>query len=125
AVWNAIQEALQAAGFVVADVSVLDKKSGSYRQVTSDTTKQDLVINAYKPSAQFELAFGVKAGTAEGAWDFVRARLERLPMPRLLEGGVVEFVAERSRYALFDRMVAFHVARGLAVPLSNAAFFEG
>ena len=35
AVWNAIQEALQAVGFVVADVRTLDKRQGSYRQVTS------------------------------------------------------------------------------------------
>jgi 16S rRNA G966 N2-methylase RsmD len=35
AVWNAIQEAMMAAGFVVADVRTMDKKQGSYRQVTS------------------------------------------------------------------------------------------
>jgi hypothetical protein len=34
AVWNAIQEAMQTAGFVVADVRTLDKQQGSYRQVT-------------------------------------------------------------------------------------------
>ena len=34
-VWNAIQVALQQAGFVVAEVTALDKKQGSYRQVTS------------------------------------------------------------------------------------------
>ena len=44
AVWNAIQEALQNVGFVVADVRTLDKQQGSYRQVTSMATKQDLVI---------------------------------------------------------------------------------
>src|SRR5262249_16793053 len=35
AVWSAIQEALTAAGFVVADVRTLDKQHGSYRQITS------------------------------------------------------------------------------------------
>jgi hypothetical protein len=55
AVWNAIQEALMAAGFVVADVRTLDKQQRSYRQVTANTaTKQDLVISAYKPTAAFE-----------------------------------------------------------------------
>ena len=39
-----------AAGFVVADVRTLDKKQGSYRQVTSSAVKQDLVISAYKPT---------------------------------------------------------------------------
>src|SRR5690606_7978250 len=43
AVWNAIQEALQAAGFIIADVRTLDKKQGSFKQVTSaNATKQDM-----------------------------------------------------------------------------------
>ncbi|MDE2905043.1 MAG: DNA methyltransferase, partial [Acidobacteriota bacterium] len=50
AIWNAIQEAMLAAGFVVADVRTLDKQQGSYRQVTSTAVKQDLVISAYKPN---------------------------------------------------------------------------
>ncbi len=55
AVWNAIQVALQQAGFVVAEVSALDKKQGSYRQVTSTTAvKQDLVISVYKPNGGLE-----------------------------------------------------------------------
>jgi len=39
AVWNAIQESLLEAGFVVADVRILDKQQGSYRQVTSTAVK--------------------------------------------------------------------------------------
>src|SRR5690606_30631960 len=42
-VWNAIQEAMLADGFVVADVRTLDKKQGSFKQVTSMAVKQDLV----------------------------------------------------------------------------------
>src|SRR5947208_11656923 len=43
-VWNAIQEALQYAGFVIADIRTLDKKQGSFKQVTSaSAVKQDLV----------------------------------------------------------------------------------
>lgn len=50
-VWNAIQVALQEAGFVVAEVTTLDKKQGSFKQVTStNAVKQDLVISAYKPN---------------------------------------------------------------------------
>jgi len=49
-VWNSIQEALQRVGFVIADVRTLDKKQGSFQQVTSaSAVKQDLVISAYKP----------------------------------------------------------------------------
>lgn len=50
AVWNSIQEGLQRAGFVIADVRTLDKKQGSFKQVTTTTAvKQDLVISAYRP----------------------------------------------------------------------------
>jgi DNA modification methylase/predicted RNA-binding Zn-ribbon protein involved in translation (DUF1610 family) len=51
AVWNAIQEALQMAGFVIADVRTLDKQQGSFKQVTSaNAVKQDLIIYCYKPN---------------------------------------------------------------------------
>ena len=56
AIWNAIQEAMLAAGFVVADVRTLDKQQGSYRQVTSTAVKQDLVISAYKPNGAWRTA---------------------------------------------------------------------
>jgi adenine-specific DNA methylase len=49
-VWNAIQEGLQAAGFVIADVRTLDKQQGSFNQVTqAGAVKQDLIISCYKP----------------------------------------------------------------------------
>ncbi len=121
AVWNAIQEAMLSAGFVVADVRSMDKQQGSYRQVTSTAVKLDLVISAYKPGAGFARRFGLEAGTEKGAWDFLRQHLDQLP--RLVEKkGVLEIVAERQPSVLFDRMVAFHVQRGTTVPLSNAAF---
>jgi hypothetical protein len=39
--------------------------------------------------------------------------------------GQVEIIAERQNYLLFDRMVAFHVQRGVTVPLSAAEFYAG
>ncbi len=141
AIWNAIQEAMLAAGFVVADVRTLDKRQGSYRQVTSTAVKQDLVISAYKPNGGLEDRFRLQAGTEDGAWDFVRSHLPRLPVfvgtdgPQAADaaqggqragGGVrAEVIAERQSYLLYDRMVAFHVQRGVAVPLSAAEFHAG
>ena len=124
AVWNAIQEAMLAAGFVVADVRTLDKQQGSYRQVTSMAVKQDLVISAYKPNGGLEERFKLTAGTEEGVWDFVRTHLAKLPKPAEKDGKL-EPVAERYNYLLFDRMVAFHVRRGVTVPLSAAEFYAG
>lgn len=125
AVWNAIQEALLQAGFVVADVRTLDKQQGTFKQVTTTAAvKQDLIISAYKPRTAFERQFLSEGGSVQGAWAFVRQHLEQLPTPRL-ENGVVEFLEERQAYLLYDRMVAFHLVRGLAVPLSAAEFYQG
>lgn len=123
-VWSAIQEALQAAGFVVADVRTLDKQSSSYRQVTSIAVKQDLVISAYKPNGGLESRFQLEAGSENGLWDFVRTHLGQLPVFVSIDS-VVEIIAERQDYMLFDRMVAFHVQRGVTVPLSASEFYAG
>jgi 16S rRNA G966 N2-methylase RsmD len=124
AVWNAIQEAMLAAGFVVADVRTLDKQQGSYRQVTSSAVKQDLIISAYRPSQELEDRFRVTAGTEESAWEFVRSHLRHLPVI-VVKNDRMETIAERQSYLLYDRMVAFHVQRGHAVPLSSAEFHAG
>jgi len=124
-VWNAIQESLQHVGFVVADVRTLDKKQGSFKQVTSGgAVKQDLVISAYKPNGGLEERFKLTAGTEEGVWDFVRTHLKQLPV-FVSKDGQAEVIAERQNYLLFDRMVAFHVQRGVTVPLSAAEFYAG
>jgi DNA modification methylase len=124
-VWTAIQEALQIAGFVIADVRVLDKKQGSFNQVVAGrSVKQDLVISAYKPNGGLEERFKLTAGTEEGVWDFVRTHLKQLPV-FVSKDGKAEVLAERQNYLLFDRMVAFHVQRGVTVPLSAAEFYAG
>lgn len=124
-VWSAIQEALQRAGFVVADVRTLDKKQGSFKQLTTGAAvKQDLVISAYKPNGGLEHQFKLHAGTPEGAWDFVRQHLKQLPV--FVEAkGRAETIAERQPFLLFDRMVAFHIQRGATVPLSAAEIYAG
>ena len=123
-VWNAIQEAILAAGFMVADVRTMDKQQGSYRQVTSTAVKQDLVISAYRPRQSFAIRFEREAGTPEGAWDFVRQHLAQLPT-FVGENGKVSVNAERQQYLLFDRMVAFHIQHGATVPLSASEFSAG
>ncbi len=124
-VWNTIQEAILRAGFMIADVRTLDKQQGTFKQVTtSSAVKQDLIISAYKPRTGFERRFLEQAGTADGAWDFVRQHLAQLPVVVKLDGAL-EVVAERQAYLLFDSMVAFHIQRGATVPLSAAEFYAG
>ena len=124
AVWTAIQEAMLAAGFVVADVRTMDKQQGSYRQVTSTAVKQDLVISAYKPNDGLEERFTLTSGTEEGVWDFLRTHLGQLPV-FVAKDGRVEVVNERQPHLLFDRMVAFHVLRNVTLPLSIGEFLAG
>src|SRR2546426_228605 len=62
--------------------------------------------------------------TAKGVWDFVRTHLKQLPV-FVAKDGQAEIIAERQNYLLFDRMVAFYVQRGIAVPLSAAEFYQG
>lgn len=124
AVWRAIQEAMGTAGFVVADVRTLDKQQGSYRQVTSNAVKQDLVISAYKPTEALARTLEVGTGSAEAAWAFVREHLDKAARPTVLSEEV-QIVVERTAQMLHDRMVALHVQRGLAVPMDTAEFLTG
>lgn len=124
AVWNAIQEAIRSAGFVIADVRTLDKKQGSFNQVlASGAVKQDLTITAYKPSRELEEKVQTESGE-KGVWSFVETHLSQLPVFQQSKGRVV-VVAERQGFLLFDRMVAFYVQRGLPVPLSASDFYAG
>ncbi|MCG0276138.1 MAG: DNA methylase, partial [Thermosediminibacteraceae bacterium] len=125
AVWNAIQEAILRAGFVVANVKVLDKKQGTFNQVTTTSAvKKDLIISAYKPKESFEKRFSLEAGTEDGVWDFVRQHLEMLPVV-VVKDRKIEIVPERQKYLLYDAMIAFHIQRGLSIPMDAAEFYRG
>ncbi len=124
-VWNAIQEAILAAGFVVADVRTLDKQQGTFNQITAGgAVKQDLVISTYKPNRSLEEWFKLEAGTEGGVWQFITNHLSQVPIFSK-QNSRVEIVAERQGHLLFDRMVAYHVQRGVTVPFSKGDFMTG
>lgn len=124
-VWNAIQESLLRAGFIIADVRTLDKKQGSFKQVTTTSAvKQDLVISAYKPKESFKKRFLEKAGTEDTVWEFIREHLEKLPVV-VQKGNTIEVIKEREPHLLFDRMVAYHIMNGLSVPIDASDFYKG
>lgn len=121
-VWNAIQEALQRAGFVVAHVAMLDKQQGTFNAVTTTTAlKKDLIISAYKPTEEMARKIQSHQGMAQSAWEFVENHLRQLPV-FLGQKGQAEVIVERTPQVLYDRMVAFHVQHGYPVPLSSAEF---
>ena len=124
-VWNAIQEALMRAGFVIADVRVLDKQQLGFNGVNAaGAVKQDLIISAYKPNGNLEENFRLNAGTEDGAWEFVRYHLGKLPVVNQSNGTAI-VNAERQAFLLYDRMVAFHIQRGVMVPISSPEFYAG
>ncbi|MXX39760.1 MAG: DNA methylase, partial [Gemmatimonadetes bacterium] len=125
AVWSAIQQSIESSGLVVADVRVLDKQQRSFNAVNrAGAVDQDLVISAYKPNGGLEERFKLSASAEDGVWDFVRTHLKHLPV-LVAKNNQAEVIAERQNYLLFDRMVAFHVQRGVAVPMSAADFYAG
>jgi 16S rRNA G966 N2-methylase RsmD len=125
AVWIAIQSALEKAGFVVADVRVFDKKQLTMKQqTTTGAVQKDLLISSYRPNGGLEQQFRVHAGSSEGVWDFVRQHLKHLPVFIETAAGA-EVIGERQPFLLFDRMVAFHVQRGVGVPIGAAEFYSG
>ncbi len=50
--------------------------------------------------------------------------MEKLPVVIERES-YLERVAERDAHSLFDRMIAYHVVNGVAVPLDIQEFFKG
>lgn len=125
AVWNAIQEAVQRAGFIVADVRTLDKKQDSFKQIkATGAVKQDLVISAYKPKESFLREFVANAGSKENVWAFVRHHLSNLPVV-VKRGGEIEIIDERQAFLLWDRMVAYHIINGISIPMDATEFYRG
>ena len=114
-VWNAIQDAMTKAGFIIAQVAVLDKQQGSFKQVTSaGAVKNDLVINAYKPRKKFEENFLKRAGE-DLERDFVADLLNHLqPTPHI----------NRTEQMLFSKMLAHYVQRGFEIRLNARQFYQ-
>ena len=125
AVWNAIQVALQQVGFVVAEVTALDKVQGSFQQVMStNAVKQDLIISAYKPNGGLEERFERQGATADSAWDFVQTHLKQLPVVKVTSGYPQELlnIVERDPRRIYDRMASWFIRHGTMVPLSTPEF---
>lgn len=125
AIWAAIQESLGVAGFIIADVRTLNKEKKTINQYTAaGCVDQDLIISAYKPKESFRKSFVEKAGTEDTVWDFVRQYLDNAPVV-VVKGGKIEIISERQAFLLFDRMVAYHIMNGIAVPIDSTDFYHG
>ena len=126
-IWNILQASISQAGFIIADVRVLDKQVQTMKQYsTQNSVDKDLVISAYKPKAYFRKRFIEEAGTEETAWSFVTQHLSNLPVIVDADhNGKIDIISERQAYLLFDRMVAYHIMNGIPVPIDATDFYKG
>ena len=125
AVWNAIQNSIQSAGFVIAGVTDLDKKRpGLVGMIGNVAVKQDLAITCYKPSSKFDTRFQQSKYKEVGIWDFVTEHLNHLT-PHLVKDNNTTAILERNPKILYDRLIAFYVQRNLPVPIDAALFQKG
>lgn len=114
-IWNAIQDSLSRAGFVVAQVAALDKQQGSYKQVTEvNAVKNDLVINAYKPRQSFEEQVIRSAGVGQER-AFMKQHLDMLPtVPNI----------ERTPEMLYSKLLAYYVQHGYRIQYNADLFYR-
>lgn len=125
AIWNTIQNSISSSGFIVANVSALDKKQKSINSYTTPkAVKQDLIISCYKPSSKFDQKFRQHQNTVVAVWDFVEEHFNHLPI-HLIKENATTAIIERSPKILFDRLIAFYVQKSLPVPIDAGAFQKG
>lgn len=124
-VWNSIQNALQGVGFVLANVAALDKKQGSFKAImTTTAVKQDLIITCFKPSSKLTSKFDTGYDVVGNVWDFIAELLEHLPV-HLTDNDSTTAVVERNSKILYDRLIAYYVQHGYAVPMDAIEFQKG
>jgi len=114
-VWNGIQESITRAGFIIAQVSILDKVKGTTKQLSYvGAVEKDLIINAYKPREDFSERFLKNAGERMEV-DFITQQLEHLPIrPNI----------ERTEKMLFSKMLAHYVENGFKIRYNSTNFYR-
>ena len=124
-VWNSIQSALQNAGFMIANVSSLDKKQGSFMAVTTTTAvKQDLVITCYKPSSELIDNLEKKKNDKNNVWDIIEYHLGKIT-PYIEKDNKTTTIVDRSPKILYDRLLSYYVQHGFSVPMDASEFQIG
>jgi len=114
-VWNGIQEAITKAGFMIGQVSTLDKQQGSYKQVTAPgAVANDLVISAFKPTERFANNFLKQAGQ----------NLEALFLNEFLSNVPIRPIIERTEKMLYSKMVAYYIQRGYEIRYDAKSFYS-
>lgn len=124
-IWNAIQTALQNAGFVISAVSDLDKGRGGLHGIVGVTAvDQDLAISCYKPFVSLDKSISTNNDAFDNVWAFIDEFLSHLPV-HLKKDGKTSEIREREPKILYDRLISFYVQHGFPVPLNAQEFQAG
>lgn len=113
-VWNAIQDSLTKAGFIVALVSVLDKKGHFKHAMSPGGVKNDLIIHAYKPHQAFQSQILKRVGE-DMEIEFIIEHLRHL---------AVKPNIERTEQMLFSKMIAHYIQNGFEIHLNAYQFYN-
>lgn len=114
-IWNIIRETITKSGFIIAQVAVLNKKQGSFKQVTSPgSVKNDLVINAYKPYNSFSKSFKNNYGINLES-EFLELHLNKLPIKPNIE---------RTEQMLYSKYLAQYLQNDFEVRLDSTEFSQ-
>jgi DNA modification methylase len=113
-VWKVIQESIVKSGFIIAQVATMDRGAKSFNQLTAPgSVKNDLVINAYKPSEFFRNTFLKKAGLNMER-EFVQMHLDKLP---------IEPNDKRCDKRLYSDLIAQYIQNGFEVRMDASEFY--
>jgi DNA modification methylase len=114
-VWRTIQESIIHSGFIIAQVSILDKKQATFKQVTSpNAVENDLIINAYKPSEKFTKCFIQRSGLNLEDY-FINMHLGKLP---------IEPNVERTQHRLHSKFIAQYIQNGFEIRVDASDFYD-
>lgn len=111
-VWNALQRAYQDAGFDVEYAGVLDKKQGSFKQVTTEGAVRGDPVLLLGPRRKVE----EKAEAEDSVWTVATA-LHRA-------ASAAHDPAEATAQRLYSRLVAYFLSRHKQVPLDADVFYS-
>lgn len=115
-VWNALQRAYQDAGFDVEYAGVLDKKQGSFKQVTTEGAVRGDPVLLLGPRRKAETRIESKTGADECVWTVATA-LHRAAT-------AAHDPAETTAQRLYSRLVTHFLSHHQQVPLDADVFYR-
>ena len=115
AVWNVLQNALSKSGFIISQVSILDKQQGTKNQmITLGAVEKDLVISAFKPKIDFNNKLLSSGG----------ANFEKVFIEEFLSNQPISPTIERIEKMLYSKMLSFYIQHGYEINMDARSFYQ-